>query len=116
MKQDPESRPRPLPFAPSVVSDNWIFVSGQVPEDFGQGIEQQTTEVLKKIEKILANRGASVSDIVKTTVFLTKKGDFAGMNASFAAFFGGYLPARSTIVTELVVDALIEIEVIAIKR
>lgn len=94
------------------------FVSGQlafVDGKISQGdIAHQTVQVLANIEAVLASRGMTRRNIVKTTIWITKRSDFPAFNAAYAAFFGDFRPARSTVVAELAIpDALVEIEAIA---
>ncbi|TNE40672.1 MAG: RidA family protein [Sphingomonadales bacterium] len=95
-----------------------LFVSGQLAFVEGKllqgGIAEQTRQALANIEAVLAQRGLARRDIVKTTVWITKRDDFQGFNAAYAEFFGDVRPARSTVVAELAIpDALVEIEAIA---
>tara|TARA_B110001454_G_scaffold188070_1_gene185827 strand:+ start:10935 stop:11315 length:381 start_codon:yes stop_codon:yes gene_type:complete len=94
------------------VSGQLAFVDGQIMEG---GIAEQTAQVLVNIESILAERGLTRQNIVKTTVWITRRSDFAGFNTAYAAFFGDLVrPARSTVIAELALpDALVEIEAIA---
>ena len=61
------------------------------------GVGEQTTQAVANLAALLASEGASLSDIVKTTVFLTSMDDFAAMNEAYVAGFGDHRPARSTI-------------------
>jgi len=100
---------------------NFLYLSGQLAfkEDgkLADGIEAQTQQCLENIKSILDARGADLSQIVKTTVWITNKGDFAAYNNTYRDFFGDVeFPARSTVVSELVISgALIEIEAIVYK-
>jgi 2-iminobutanoate/2-iminopropanoate deaminase len=81
------------------------------------GIAEQTTRVIENLKAVLAAAGASLGQVVKTTVFLKSMGDFAAMNEVYGRYFaadGVVAPARSTVeVARLPKDALVEIEVIA---
>ena len=83
------------------------------------GIPEQTTRVLENLKAVLAAAGSDLQHVIKTTVFLKNMSDFAAMNeiyASYLATEGGVAPARSTIeVARLPKDALVEIEVIALR-
>ena len=107
-----------VPLSAAVVSNGFVFVSGQVPRDdkgvVPEGIEEQTRLVLKNIEDALRKAGSSMNEVVKTTVFLTRVEDFAAMNKVYANYFPKEPPARSTIRAELMLDALVEIEAIAV--
>lgn len=108
-----------IPMSPFRASDDLLFLSGQLAfDENGQihgDIEAQTTQCLKNIETVLRNEGCDISHIVKSTVWLTDRKNAAGYNAAYKAFFGdGPYPARSTVISDLVIDGgLIEIEVIA---
>ncbi|MCD6072861.1 MAG: hypothetical protein K0S42_3377 [Microvirga sp.] len=107
-----------VPLSAAVVSNGFVFVSGQVPRDdkgvVPEGIEAQTRLVLENIEDALRKAGSSMNEVVKTTVFLTRVEDFAAMNKVYANYFPKEPPARSTIRAELMLDALVEIEAIAV--
>ena len=77
-------------------------------------IEDQTRQIFANIRTILLSQGASLSDVVKTTVFLADMNDFAAMNGVYASEMGEHRPARSAVeVSRLPKDARLEIEVIA---
>lgn len=98
-----------------------LFVSGQLPVDpetgtFAPGgIGAMTRRCLENIKAILEASGASLANVVKTTVFLTSMEDFAEMNRVYSEYFPAEPPARSTIaVAALPKGALIEIEAVAV--
>ena len=97
-----------------------IFLSGQLPIDpttgaFPEGgIKEQTRQSLCNIQAILEEAGLTMSNVVKTTVFLADMNDFADMNAVYAEFFTQPYPARSAVaVKTLPKNASVEIEVVA---
>ena len=97
-----------------------VFLSGQLPIDpatgaFPEGgIREQTRQSLRNAAAILTEAGLSLSNVVKTTVFLADMGDFAAMNEVYAEFFAAPYPARSAVaVKTLPKGALVEIECIA---
>ena len=97
-----------------------VFLSGQLPIDpatgaFPEGgIREQTRQSLRNAAAILTEAGLSLSNVVKTTVFLADMGDFAAMNEVYAEFFAAPFPARSAVaVKTLPKGALVEIECIA---
>lgn len=121
-----DAAPAPVagaPYSQAIVAPagGFVFVSGQVPVDPGTGqlvandISVQTRRVLANVEAVLAGADASLSDVVKATVFLVDlAGDFAPMNAVYAEVLGTHAPARSTVgVTALPLGARVEIEVVA---
>lgn len=104
-------------------SGQLLFVSGQIPLDpatgslIGDGdIGAQTQQVLTNLEAILTTAGATLDDVVKTTVFLADMNDFAAMNAVYAQFFDeATAPARACVeVSRLPKDVRVEIECIAV--
>jgi len=96
-----------------------LFLSGQIPltpegELVAGDIESQTEQVLKNLEAVLTAGGSSLSQVVKTTVYLKNLDDFPRMNAVYARFFRDTPPARSTVeVSRLPRQVAIEIDVIA---
>ena len=111
------------PYSQAVRIGNFLYTSGQVALDpasgtvVAGGIAEQTTRVVENLKAVLAAAGASLAQVVKTTVFLKNMGDFAAMNEVYGRYFAGQgvvAPARSTVeVARLPKDALVEIEVIA---
>jgi reactive intermediate/imine deaminase len=111
---------QPLPFSPAAKAGPFVFVSGQVAmgengEIVPGGIEAQTRQTLANVERALALAGCTRGDVVKATVWLDDARDFWTFNRVYAEFFSGNKPARSTTQAKLMVDAKIEIEVIAYK-
>lgn len=107
-----------LPFSRAYRAGDFIFVSGQVAIDAdgrptGGEIEAQTEQVMRNIESVLAEAGARLEDVVKTTVWLADARDFGRFNATYAKFFEKDPPARSTVESRLMIDVKIEIEAIA---
>jgi 2-iminobutanoate/2-iminopropanoate deaminase len=108
------------PYSQGISVDGWIFCSGQIPIDPATGelvagdIGVQTDQVLKNVAAVLEAAGASLSNVVKTTVFLADMGDFAGMNEVYARHFGEHRPARAAVaVRTLPKNVDVEIEAIA---
>lgn len=107
------------PLAPALKVGNTIFISGQVPRTpEGKVVEgdvrAQTEQVLDNIETLLKEAGASMADVVKTTVILPQvKRDFAAMNEVYASRFPDPKPSRTTMGAELAIDILVEIEAVA---
>ncbi|MBQ8095079.1 MAG: RidA family protein [Clostridia bacterium] len=98
-----------------------IFVSGQIPINPETGnieentIEGQTRQSLTNIKNILAEAGATMANVVKTTVLLADIADFAAMNGVYAEFFTGTCPARAAFqVAAIPKNAKVEIEAIAV--
>lgn len=103
------------PYSPIVRSGGWLVCSGQVGLADGAlvegGVEAQARQGLANLAGLLESEGATLSDVVKTTVFLTDMADFAAMNAIYAEAFGDHRPARSTVaVAGLPLGATFEVE------
>lgn len=107
-----------IPLSPALKTGSTIFISGQVPTaadgSIPEGIEAQTRLVLDKVKALVEEAGSSMDRVVKTTVFVTDKADFAAMNAVYATYFPNDPPARSTIECALMIDIKVEIEAIAV--
>ncbi len=108
------------PYAQAVRVGDLLYTAGQIPLDpftmklVEGNIEAQTTRVLDNLEAVLRGAGATLANVVKTTVFLADMKDFPAMNGVYAARFGAHRPARSTVqVAALPAGARIEIEVVA---
>ncbi len=111
------------PYSQAIEANGMIFVSGQLPIDpatgafAGEDIAAQTRQSLTNIKSILAEAGAGMEDVVKTTVLLKNIADFTAMNEVYAEFFTGDCPARAAFeVAALPKNALVEIEAIACKK
>lgn len=109
------------PYSQGVRVGGLIFTAGQAGLDPATGhlveggIEAQTRQTLENLSSILQEAGSSLSQVVKTTVFLKDIEDFQAMNRVYAEFFDGDPPARSTVqVAALPLGALVEIEAVAI--
>jgi 2-iminobutanoate/2-iminopropanoate deaminase len=108
------------PYNHAVRVGDLLFCSGQIPinphtSDLVTGdIKAQTERVIENIRLILEDQGLTLTNVVKSTVFLTDLGQFAQMNEVYAKHFSTDAPARSTIqVAGLPRGANVEIEVIA---
>tara|TARA_B100001175_G_C19037012_1_gene415399 strand:+ start:182 stop:568 length:387 start_codon:yes stop_codon:yes gene_type:complete len=111
---------RKLSLSRAVRAGDYIFCTGQVPMKDGKvmtsgTIEEQTTAVIKDIEKTLSLAECTLNDVVKSMVWLSNKNDFPGFNEVYSQYFKNNPPARSAVLNELLVDVKIEIEVIAYK-
>jgi reactive intermediate/imine deaminase len=107
------------PYCQAVVVGEWVYCSGQLALDpdeaqmLGDGdIAAETRQVLKNLEAVLEEAGASRGDVVKATVYLTDMDEFSKMNQVYAAFFEGVVPpARATLqVAALPKGAKVEID------
>ena len=109
------------PLSPAVRAGDFVYVSGQVPVDAKTGelvqggIEAQTRQVMENVKAALALAGASLADVCKSTVWLQDARDFGAFNRVYMAYFEGNFPARSTTEARLMIDARVEIDVVAYK-
>lgn len=103
------------PYTPIVEAGSWLICSGQVGIADGAivdgGLEAELRQALANMAGLLEGAGASMNDVVKTTVFLTDMDDYAEMNRVYVDVFGDHRPARSAVaVAALPVGARIEVE------
>jgi 2-iminobutanoate/2-iminopropanoate deaminase len=103
------------PYTPAVRAGDWVVVSGQLGVVDGKllsgGVAEQITQAIVNLSGHLAQHGAGLDDVVKTTVFLCDMAQFPAMNEAYVAGFGDHRPARSTIgVAALPMGADVEIE------
>jgi 2-iminobutanoate/2-iminopropanoate deaminase len=102
------------PYRPVVRAGEWIICSGQLGVQAGELLEgagAQFRQAVANLESLLVSEGASLSDVVKTTVFLTDMADFDEMNGIYLEYFAEPRPARSAVaVVALPRGARIEIE------
>lgn len=108
------------PFSPATRAGDFVFVSGQVPVDeSGEvvigGIEAQTRQVFKNIEKVLALAGCTLEDVCKVGVWLDDARDFGSFNRVYMECFGTHRPARSTVQSQMMIDVKVEMDVVAYK-
>jgi 2-iminobutanoate/2-iminopropanoate deaminase len=108
------------PYSQAIQVGNLVYTSGQIPINpvtgvfVEGGIKEQTSQSLQNVKAILEEAGLTMSNVVKTTVFMADMNDFADMNAVYAEFFAEPYPARSAVaVKTLPKGALVEIEVVA---
>lgn len=102
------------PYTPIVRSGEWLICSGQVGIRDGElapGVKAQTAQAIANLRALLESEGASLEHVVKTTVFLTRIGDYAAMNEAYVEAFGDHRPARSAVaVAGLPLGAVVEVE------
>jgi 2-iminobutanoate/2-iminopropanoate deaminase len=109
-----------LPFHPAVRAGDYIFVSGQVAKDadgnmLSGTIEQETAATIESIRRVLAEEGASLSDVVQVTTYLEDTRDFGRYNKIFAEHFRDAVLARTTVEARAVISTKIEMSAIAYK-
>ena len=111
---------RKLSLSKAVRAGDFVFLTGQVPMKNGvvvtKGtIEDQTRIVLDEIKNTLKEAGCELQDVVKAMVWLKNRDDFPGFNSIYGEYFPYAPPARSAIVSDFLVDILVEVEVVAYK-
>lgn len=113
------------PYSQAVIANNFLYASGMLPLNplsskiEKDDIQSQTTQVFENIKSLLKSVNLTLSDVIKTTVFLKDMSHFSQMNEIYSKFFENcdVLPARSAVeVSRLPKDALIEIEIIALVK
>lgn len=110
------------PYSQALDLGDLVFVSGQIPVDPATGamaptVEEQARQSLANLKAILAEAGLSMSQVVKTVIFLADINDFAAVNAVYAEAFREPFPARSCVqVAAIPKGAKLEIECIAVRR
>ena len=112
--------PKAGPYSLGIKANNLLFISGQVTTPEAQSIKEQTLSAFEKIKNILEAAGASVSNIVKVSVFLKNMSDFKEMNQAYKEFFEQngvteQFPARTTIEATCPLPyGLVEIDAMAV--
>lgn len=110
------------PYSQAILVNNTLYASGQLGLDpktmeLKDGVVEQTKQVFENIKAVLNEAGMTIDDVVKTTCFLASMDDFVAMNEVYATQFSGIFPARSAVaVKTLPKNALVEIEILAIKE
>jgi 2-iminobutanoate/2-iminopropanoate deaminase len=114
--------PRPAgPYSQGIVANGLMYTAGFGPQDPANGnavadnVAEQTRQVLRNIQAVLAERGLTLDDCLKTTVHLADLADFAEFNAAYQEFFTEPYPVRTTVGSQLA-NILVEIDVIAALR
>lgn len=118
-----ERAPNPVgPYNQAIVAGNTIYVAGQGPIDPHTGqivkgtFEEQAVCTFENIKAILAAAGATMSDVVKVTVYLADNSDFAKLNEIYKRYFTEPYPARATVGSQLLFHIFIEVDCIAVKN
>jgi len=119
-----KNAPEPIgPYSQAIEFGNLIFSSGQIAIDPKTGqlitgnIEEQTKLVIENLKAVINAAGATLDDILKTTIFLKDMNDFAKVNEIYSNYFETSKPARSTVeVSRLPKDVLVEIDCIAMRK
>lgn len=107
------------PFSQAIVTDGYIFFSGQVGQDpatgklTGGGLEAETERVFQNLKAVLSAAGKTFDDVVRVGVYLARMSDFAAMNTIYAKYFSQPYPARTTIaVAGLPLGASVEMDLV----
>ncbi len=116
--------PEPVgPYSQAIVAGDYLFSAGQIGIDPATGmmagldVATQTRQVIKNLEAVLAAAGASLQQVVKTTIYLVELDDFALVNEIYGEAFSKASPARSTVeVSRLPLSARVEMDVVALLR
>jgi len=104
------------PYSQAIAANGFLFTAGFGPQDPVTGqvaptVGEQTRQVLRNINAVLAERGVTLHDAVKTTVHLADLADFAEFNKAYQEFFAAPYPARTTVGSQLM-GILVEIDVV----
>jgi 2-iminobutanoate/2-iminopropanoate deaminase len=111
------------PYSQAVKIGKLVYTAGQIPLDPATGkmvegdVQAQTDRALQNLQAVLEAASSSLSNVVKTTVFLQNMGDFAAMNEVYGRYFNEKPPARSAVeVAALPLGAQVEIEAVALVK
>jgi len=111
----------PLPagaYSPAVRAGDFVYVSGQVPKDLrtgavvGDTVEAQAQQVMRNLTEVLSAAGASIDDVVSTTIYLVNEQDWTSVNELWTTFFRTPYPSRTTVGARLR-GVLIEVSAVA---
>jgi reactive intermediate/imine deaminase len=115
--------PAPVgPYSPAVKAGGLIYVSGTLAQDssgalVGKGdVGAQTKRIIERAREILTAAGSSLAQVIAVTVYLKSASDFAAMNDAYRTFWSKDPPTRTTVVADLLLDALVEISMIAVPK
>jgi reactive intermediate/imine deaminase len=111
---------RTLSLSRAIRAGDFVFLTGQIPmkDDAPMTtgtIEEQTRVTLDLVKATLAEAGCGLEDVVKAMVWLRDRADFPGFNAVYGTYFPKDPPARSAVLSPLLVDVRVEVEVVAYK-
>tara|TARA_B110000114_G_scaffold69785_1_gene74003 strand:- start:96 stop:497 length:402 start_codon:yes stop_codon:yes gene_type:complete len=109
---------RVLSLSKAIRAGDFVFLTGQIPMRDGVPmtdgtVEEQTRAVINDITATLAEAGCSRDDVVKAMVWLRDRADFPGFDEVYGEYFPVKPPTRSAIVSDLLVDARVEVEIMA---
>ena len=112
--------PAPIgPYSPAIVAGGLVYVSGMLGTGadgqlVGPDVASQTKRILDRLKEILEAAGSSLAQTVSVSVFLKNPADFEALNATYREYFKDSPPTRTTVVTDLLNGALVEISAIAL--
>lgn len=115
----PEAYRSTSPLVQAIVDRGFIFVSGMPPvnaqgQTVGEDVTTQTHQVMNNLKTILAAAGASMDQVVRTTVFYTHREDYAALDAVYRQYFAEMWPSRSAVIAAGLVRPEWRIEIDAI--
>jgi len=118
-KQIVNAGPAPIgPFSPAVKAGGLIYVSGTLAPDEGGvipgDVATQTRRVIERMTAVLEAAGSSLPQVVSATVYLKSASDFAAMNDAYRTFWPADPPTRTTVITDLILNAKVEISMVAV--
>ncbi len=107
------------PYSPAIVADGFVYVSGLLGTGadgrlVGPDVASQTRQILDRMREILEASGSSLDQVVSTSVFIKNPGDFAAMNEAYRPYFPSNAPTRTTVASDLLNGALVEIAAVAV--
>ena len=109
------------PYSQAIETDGFVFTSGVIPVNPATGeipvtVEEQANQAFSNLRNLIEAAGNSISQVIKTTVFIKEMNDFGKINEIYAQYFSEPFPARSCVeVARLPKDVLLEIEAIVKK-
>lgn len=111
---------RVLSLSRAIRAGDFVFLTGQIPMQNGApmttgSVEDQTRAILEDIKATLAEAGCELADVVKSMVWLRDRADFPGFNEVYGEYFPVEPPTRSAVVSDLLVDVRVEVEVVAFR-
>ncbi len=117
-----EKAPKAIgPYSQAVKANGFVYISGQIPinpatgEVVKSGIEDEVNQVMKNLKAIIEEAGSSLSQVVKTTIYLKDINDFDAVNKTYGQYFEEHKPARATVqVARLPKDVSVEIDAVCI--
>jgi reactive intermediate/imine deaminase len=107
------------PYSPATVGGGFVYVSGLLGTGadgqlVGPDVASQTRRILDRMGEILTAANSSMGQVVSVSVFLKNPGDFAAMNDAYRAYFTDKAPTRTTVASDLLNGALVEISAVAV--